>query len=285
MNREFPHIAGLVTGFTYISTAAIKMSIKLNIIPHILLPQYVAMVGDDVQQAFRQLHESELSIAKFSFYTSVSAVFSSKIEGEDIELDSYIKHKRLGARFKPDYTRKTDDLYGAYEFAQQHPLNEKNLLKTHALLTRHILQKSRQGKMRTGNMFVLTNDGRIEYVAAAPDIVAAEMKLFFKDLEALLAADLNFKEVLFYAAMLHLVFVKIHPFEDGNGRTSRLLEKWFMAQKLGDKAWFMQSERYYYEQHNLYYANIRKLGLEYDTLDYAQALPFLLMLPASLNKD
>jgi len=56
-------------------------------------------------------------ILHFSFYTSVASVFSSKIEGADIQLDSY-KHKRFGIEFLPDYTRKIYDLYGAYDFAK-----------------------------------------------------------------------------------------------------------------------------------------------------------------------
>ncbi|SIT15576.1 Fic family protein [Belliella pelovolcani] len=79
--------------------------------------------------------------------------------------------------------------------------------------------------------------------------------------------------------MVYLVFVKIHPTNDGNGRSARLLEKWFLAEKLGDKAWFIQSEKTYYDHHQTYYSNIRLLGLEYFTLDYSKALPFLLMLP------
>ena len=47
--------------------------------------------------------------------------------------------------------------------------------------------------------------------------------------------------------MIHLLFVKIHPWNDGNGRSARLIEKWFIAQKLGDKAWFIQSEKNYYK--------------------------------------
>ena len=82
--------------------------------------------------------------------------------------------------------------------------------------------------------------------------------------------------------MVHLVFVKIHPFNDGNGRTARLLEKWFLAQKLGEKAWFIQSEKNYYHQHQTYYKNLRALGLEYPELDYTKTMPFLLMLPESL---
>ena len=131
-------------------------------------------------------------------------------------------------------------------------------------------------------MFVLTADGNIEYVAAGPALLKKLMKLFFADLATLISADLDFTEVLFFAALIHLVFVKIHPFEDGNGRTARLLEKWFVAQKLGAKAWYIQSEKYYYTHHKTYYTNIRSLGLEYDTLNYGQALPFLLMLPQSL---
>ena len=63
---------------------------------------------------------------------------------------------------------------------------------------------------------------------------------------------------------------------DGNGRLARLLEKWFLAEKLGEKAWFLQSEKNYYENHNQYYQNIRKLGLEFETLDYEKSLDFLL---------
>jgi Fic family protein len=258
-------------------------NIKLQIIPTDILEPYKRSFNPSLQQRFEQLHDSELSIETFSFYTSVSAVFSSKIEGENIDLDSYIKHKRLGAHFLPDYTRKIDDLYDAYIFAQKNKLRPKRLEQAHAQLTKHILQEAQQGRFRTGNMFVITEDGKIEYVAAAPDKVKLEMEKLYADLERLLSADLKFEEIFFYASLLHLVFVKIHPFEDGNGRTARLLEKWFLAQKLGDKAWFIQSERNYYEQHQMYYNNIRRLGLEYDELNYTEALPFLQMLPNAIN--
>ena len=132
-------------------------------------------------------------------------------------------------------------------------------------------------------MFVVANDGKIEYVAAAPGKVKAEIKKLYTDIETLLSTELSFEEVLFFASMLHLVLVKIHPFQDGNGRISRLLEKWFIAQKLGDKAWFIQSERNYYEQHQTYYNNIRRLGLEYQELKYSEALPFFFLLPNAIN--
>lgn len=259
------------------------MTLNLKILSIDLLEQYKSEFDAAVKNNFENLQDSELSIENFSFYVSVSAVYSSKIEGENIDLDSFVKHKRFGVKYKPDYTRKIDDLYDAYLFAQKNTLTLKSLLKAHAQLTKNVLQKPQQGKIRTGNMFVVTKDGKIEYVAAVPSIVKEEMEKLNSDISTLLKEDLSFEEVLFFASMLHLVFVKIHPFDDGNGRTSRLLEKWFMAEKLGAKAWFIESERNYYEEHQTYYNNIRRMGIEYGELDYSKALPFLQMLPESLK--
>lgn len=256
--------------------------IKFEILPTALLAPYGEKVAEAFLSQYQKLEESELSMEAFSFYTSVSAVYSSKIEGENIELDSYVKHKRFGVAFLPDYTRKIDDLYHAYQTAQKTTCDADNIFVVHQILTRHILQQDMQGKLRTGNMYVTTPDGRIEYVAPTPFKVADEMEKFYQDLNTLRQMPLTLQEVFFYAAMLHLVFVKIHPFEDGNGRASRLIEKWFLAEKLGEKAWLIQSEKYYYLNHQTYYKNLRAMGLEYETLDYSKALPFLMMLPQSL---
>jgi Fic family protein len=258
------------------------MDTAFKIVPTDLLESYCSSINPTLNEAFEKLHDSELSMDTFSFYTSVSAVFSSKIEGESIELDSFIKHKRFGIAYQPDFTRKTDDLYDAYLLAQHNELNRETIESAHRQLTKNILNKAQQGKTRNSNMFVITQDGKIEYVAVVPEKVASEMEKFYQDLQALVNADLSFAETLFFASMLHLVFVKIHPFDDGNGRTARLIEKWFLAQKLGEKAWFVQSEKYYYDHHQTYYNHIRRLGLEYDELDYNQAMPFLEMLPNSI---
>lgn len=254
--------------------------LDINLIKDKLFPDYTTSCRD-VFGKFYDLKDAEISTENFSFYTSVSSVFSSKIEGESIELDSFIKHKHFGG-FQPDYTKKIDDLYEAYIFAQNTPLNGENLMQAHTLLSRNILAKNQQGVYRTSNMFVLTESGNIEYVAANPAMVGTEMQKFFNDLKIWMASELEIKQVFFCASLLHLLFVKIHPMNDGNGRLARLLEKWFMAEKLGEKAWFLQSEKYYYKKHQLYYQNLRKLGLEYEALNWENALDFLKMLPQSL---
>ena len=94
--------------------------------------------------------------------------------------------------------------------------------------------------------------------------------------------ELSIAEVFYFAALIHLVFVKIHSFDDGNGRTARLLEKWFIAMHLGEKVWYIGSESYYYQNLKMYYQNLARTSLFYDELDYEKGLPFLLMLPNAL---
>ena len=254
----------------------------LEIIPSNLFQQYLLQVND-LQQKFDALKDAEISTDTFSFYISVSAVFSSKIEGEDIDLDSYIKHKGMGIAFRLDYTKKIDDLYNAYLFAQNNPLTKQNIAKAHKLLAKNIVANSQQGKLRTGNMYVASDEGKIEYVAVSPFQLADEINRFYHDVAIIIKQQLSVEEVFYYAAFIHLVFVKIHPWNDGNGRCARLLEKWFIAQHLGFKAWYLQSEKNYYLHHQTYYLNLRKLGIEYAGLIYPKALPFVLMLPKSLN--
>jgi len=182
----------------------------------------------------------------FQFYKSVSSVYSSKIEGEDIDFDSYFKHKFLNVKFRPDYTRKADDLYAAYDFIDNHKLNLKNVQKAHSILSSKLLTKSQQGLIRTNPMFVINSDDKIEYVAAGPEIVKKELNKLFEDIDLLIKTDLNPFEMFYYSALIHLVFVKIHPFQDGNGRTARLMEKWFLIEKIGQIATSVQLEKNYY---------------------------------------
>lgn len=258
------------------------MKNKLQIIPIDLLDDYLQQAPKNLREAFETLEDADISTDIFSFYVSVSSVYSSKIEGEEVELDSYVKHKKFGIAFLPDYTKKIDDLYNASIFAKNNALNLENVSKAHALLSKHIVNPAWQGKFRHQHMYVITPNGKIEYVATPPDKVETEIKKLFNDIEILLKSELSIAEVFYFAAFIHLIFVKIHPWNDGNGRSARLLEKWFLAQKLGHKAWFIQSEKMYYDKHEAYYENIRLLGLEYSELDFKKSLPFLLMLPTSI---
>ncbi|WP_170227052.1 Fic family protein [Luteibaculum oceani] len=251
--------------------------LKLSILPKDLFLRYSEVMNFDLVKCLEKAQEFDMPVDYFQFYKSVSSVYSSKIEGENIEFDSFFKHKFLNVRFNPDYTQRADDLYGAYEMIDDAELNEENLKKAHKLITSNILPLNHRGVYRNNPMYVIGDDDRIDYVAASQMKLASEMDTLFKDIQLLLAAELSIEEVFFYAPLIHLVFVKIHPFQDGNGRTARLLEKWFFLQKLGPKATGIQLEKNYYTHLRDYYNNLRKIGLEYESLDYNLALDFVLM--------
>jgi len=250
---------------------------EFKILTSQLLDDFIQKVDESPLDKLDRVEKVEMSVDYFQFYKSVSSVYSSKIEGEDIDFDSYFKHKFLNVKFRSDYTRKADDLYAAYDFIDNHELNLKNVQKAHSILSSKLLPKSQQGFIRTNPMFVINSDDQIEYVAAGPEIVKKEMDKLFDDIGLLIHADLNPYEVFYYAALIHLVFVKIHPFQDGNSRTARLMEKWFLIEKIGQIATSVQLEKNYFNKIKSYYSNIKKLGLEYEDLDYSRSLDFLLM--------
>ena len=247
---------------------------------------WLSMLDVDIKKEFTAIQQKELEPHSFTFYTSVSVMSSSKIEGEQLEVDSYVKHKMLNIEYLPELTEKPNDLYKAYLFAKDNSLTNKNFDKAHELIAAHLLPESQRGVLRKSEMLVMEHKtGRIQYEAAMLKILQEEYKKLWKDIELLLKKDLSIEEIFYYAVFIHLVFVDIHPFGDGNGRIGRLLEKWFLAEKLGERAWYIQSEEFYYRNVNDYYKNLSRIGLFYEKLDYEKSLPFLLMLPKSIESN
>ena len=238
----------------------------------------------NLPSALKELDEIELTPQAFTFYISVAVISSSRIEGEQLEIDSYVKHKMQGIEYLPELVEKPNDLYKAYLFAKQNKLTSKNFLQSHNLLSQHLLPEKWRGIYRKNEMLVMEHKtGRIQLEAAPFGIVETEMEKLWEDITALLKSKLSMEEIFYYASFIHMAFVVIHPFNDGNGRAGRLLEKWFLAEHLGEKAWYIKSEKYYYHKVNDYYKNLNQLGVFYEKIDYAKANLFLQMLPNSVN--
>jgi len=70
-----------------------------------------------------------------------------------------------------------------------------------------------------------------------------------------------------------------------NGRTARLIEKWFLIDKMGQKVTSVQLEKNYFKRLKDYYSNIKKLGLDYEELDYSKSLDFLLMTVTGIDEQ
>lgn len=255
---------------------------RLKIIPSKYFDEYNKKQPITLLKYFNKIKNINSNLQNFDFYISNSAVYSSMIEGNHIDLDSYFKYSYSGMNNNGKSYNEIKDLISSYEFAKENNLNLDNFLKCHKKLSKTIIEETKyRGGVRDKNVFVFSNGEKI-FTGAGKDIVKKEMDLFFEDIDTLLNRELTINQVFYYASMLHLILVQIHPFADGNGRSARLLEKWFLAKKLGLKAWFIQSERIYQKRIVSYYKKVN-IGNDYDKIRYDYSIPFLLMLPMALK--
>jgi Fic family protein len=258
------------------------MTLQLKIIRQDLFDEYRKQLKVDIETAFASIKKKAQTVEDFKFYLANSAVHSSNIEGNTISFDTYLKASEFSLHLKTKEIREIEDLISAYQFARENELTLDNILKAHEILTTSILVKKERGKIRKVKVGV-RSDGRLIYLAVEPEFVKRELIKLLSDISVLLKTKLTTTEIFYYAAIIHLVFVNIHPFVDGNGRATRLIEKWFLAKKLGDNSWFITSEKNYWDNRPTYYKNLQ-LGVNYYEVKYEMSIPFLTMLPDSLKE-
>jgi Fic family protein len=243
--------------------------------------KYSATIGNQIPSLIKSFDFSEAK-GGFDYLTKASAVYSSNIEGNSVDLNSYMNYELSKEKFKAGKEiQEIQHLIEAYDFAQKNKLTESNFLFCHKILSEALLIKSKRGKYRIEPVGVFGKSG-IAYLAVEPEFVGMEMKIFFDDIAELIDSELTEEEVLYFAALIHLRFVHIHPFRDGNGRAARLLEKWFIAEKLGQKFWRIPSEEYYKEYQHKYYETIN-IGVNFYELNYDKCIGFLEMLANCLR--
>ncbi|MCI5211497.1 MAG: Fic family protein [Candidatus Electrothrix sp. ATG2] len=242
---------------------------------------YSSIIGNQIEELLARFDFSENS-GGFEYLIKASAVYSSNIEGNSVDLNSYMNYELTKTKGRPGKEiEEIEDLVSAYTMVQDSELTEENVLRCHKVFSKTFLIKSNQGKYRIEPVGVFGKTG-MAYLAVEPEFVGKEMKILFAGVAKLISKPLTTEEVFYFAALLHLRFAHIHPFRDGNGRAARLLEKWFIAEKLGKKFWKIPSEQHYKEHQPEYYAAIH-LGINFYELNYDKCLDFLAMLPHCLT--
>lgn len=131
----------------------------------------------DLNSALKQGNEIDLTPQSSTFYTSVAVISSSRIEGEQMEVDSYLKHKMQGIEYFPELVEKPNDHFQGYVFARGNKLIKENFLYSHVLLSKHLLPEKWRGVYRKNEMLVMEHGtGRIQFEAAPFSIVDGEME-------------------------------------------------------------------------------------------------------------
>jgi Fic family protein len=255
---------------------------KTILIKQDLLQAYKNRQPITLRKHLTRLKDKNSRTGNFGYHLSLASVYSSMIEGNPIDHDSYLRYVSSGINVNRKSFREIQDLIEAYRFATVSALNARNLLKAHQILSANLLEDpAHRGTLRDRKVFIY-GQGKKIYEGTLPEQLEAEMTKFFKDLGKLVRNDLSVNEVFYYASMIHLTLVKMHPFADGNGRTARLVEKWFIARKIGISAWMIPSEKLYQRRLRSYYRRL-DLGPDYNRTNWSRAFPFLLLLPMALT--
>ncbi len=173
---------------------------------------------------------------------------SSEIEGEMLERESLQSSicRHFGLVVKGKISRKErgmGDLLWSVYTTYDHKLTHKMLFEWHRMLVDGDSRISDIGKYRTHTDPMQIVSGRYDkhqifFEAPPSDAVYEEMNRFiqwFND-------SRNEEPILVRAAIAHIYFESIHPFEDGNGRIGRVLVEKALSQGLGNPTLFAVSE-------------------------------------------
>jgi hypothetical protein len=101
----------------------------MEIISEKYFEQYKHQLQSDIDNELKKLKAVELTPKNFTFYTSIAVISSSRIEGEQMEVDSYLKHKMQNIEYLPELVEKPNDLFQAYLFAREINFQKKIFCK------------------------------------------------------------------------------------------------------------------------------------------------------------
>lgn len=136
-------------------------------------------------------------------------------------------------------------------------LSEADLLALHFMVQGHELART-PGRYRSGEVFVHDDDAqRTVYTGPDADAVPQLMAEYVAALSELAMSDLH---PMIQGAMAHLNLVMIHPFSDGNGRMSRIVQSFMLYREQFSETPFVSIEEYLGRNTTAYYDVLTRTG-------------------------
>lgn len=185
---------------------------------------------------------------------------STSIEGNKLaqfEVGKVIEGKSIRASQKD--ILEVENYYEALKLLEEFSKTKRDLvmeeiLKLHKIVIEGLVDKEKAGKLRPSDVYVLDDlgDGREMLRFKAPD--AKKVPQLINDLFLFLKMSKKIGvHPIVRAAILHLEFVSIHPFTDGNGRVARLLTQLQLYRDGWDFRKILVLEDYYNRDRLSYY--------------------------------
>lgn len=200
----------------------------------------------------------------------VSTYASTSIEGNPLPLTEVKKILKS----RPEYIRDSEKEILNYNQALQElnkQLEEEGItlslnliLKIQEQITDGLLPKFESGKLRQKPV-VVNDPQKGQPVYLPPDV--KDVKSLMEDLVAFINDNRNKIDSLILAGIFHKQMVIIHPFMDGNGRTTRLATKVLLAEMGLNTFNLFSFENYYNKNITKYFQTVGEFGNYYELVE------------------
>ncbi|MBP6979955.1 Fic family protein, partial [Candidatus Curtissbacteria bacterium] len=135
-------------------------------------------------------------------------------------------------------------------------LTEEVLLKIHSLTVDKLLPDDQKGRFRTQQVYVTNSrTGEVSFTPPKPEKVAGEIRYFLDWLNSKESENIH---PTLKAGVVHYNLARIHPFVDGNGRTSRACATLVLFLSGYDIKKFFALEEYYDTDAASYYQTLQE---------------------------
>lgn len=213
---------------------------------------------------------SEVVIASFEKDSyAVSAFASTSIEGNPIPLTDVKRLLKQSPQQVRDTEREVLNYNKALHFLNDQIVSKKKvdnelIRKIQSIVIDELIDKQNIGKFRKQPV-VVNNPKKRQIAYIPPD--AKDVNILMTELTDYLTKEERNIDPLILAGIFHKQFVIIHPFIDGNGRTTRLVTKYLLAKMGLDTFKLFSFENYYNNNVTKYFAKVGVLGDYYEIKD------------------
>ncbi len=209
----------------------------------------------------------EVSLRRDALLRSAHA--STAIEGNPLSLEEVselAKGREVMAtkRAKQEVLNYLRVLEGIEDYLVGGTITEESVLRLHADVSKEVLDNPRnEGRYRKVRVYVGNSvTGEVIFKPPPP----GEVKGLMANLVEWMASDTTAAmNPILVAGIAHYEFVRIHPFVDGNGRTSRALATLVLVKREFDIKRFFALDDYYDNDRPSYYRALNEV--DQDTLD------------------
>ncbi len=180
-----------------------------------------------------------------------SSVFSAQIEGNSLTLDDL--ENRSEEDEKQYERQEIHNIITALSYIRDKGIPQfidlPFTLQLHKLVMHKLVHDSQSGNFRKEPSAIFDSSGNVVYMTPPP----SELNSLFSNFLSVVNDNATIFPLV-KAPLAHLIFEKIHPFLDGNGRVGRLLFQSILAKHGYHFNWLLSIEELLQQKKSTYYA-------------------------------